>query len=117
MLTASPKPKPIISASAPSAGHSSTCATSTKCWRMCTTRKVRLARDQSRRRARVRCGKPGSRRDDQALLPLLLEAWLPRAARTVSPTDDEDGRRDLTLLRTYRPVRIEVLLRVVPGVA
>ena len=33
------------------------------------------------------------------------------------PTEDEDGRRDQTLLRPYGPVRVEVLLPVIRGVA
>src|SRR3979411_1696287 len=33
------------------------------------------------------------------------------------PTEDEDERRDQTLLRPYGPVRVEVLLPVIPGVA
>jgi hypothetical protein len=32
------------------------------------------------------------------------------------PTEDEDGRRDLTLLRPQAPVRVEIVLRIIPGV-
>ena len=32
------------------------------------------------------------------------------------PTEDEDGRRNLTLLRLQVPARIEIVLRIIPGV-
>src|ERR1700726_3213909 len=32
------------------------------------------------------------------------------------PTEDEDGRRDLTLLRLQDPVLVEIVLRIIPGV-
>jgi hypothetical protein len=47
-LTGWPKPRPIISAIAQSAGRISTCASSVSCWRTFTIRKLRSAKVQSR---------------------------------------------------------------------
>jgi hypothetical protein len=39
-----------------------------------------------------------------------------RNERQRGPTEDEDGRRDQTLLRLQDPFRIEIVLRIIPGV-
>jgi hypothetical protein len=40
----------------------------------------------------------------------------PCARYALRTTEDDDGRRDLTLLRPDGPVRVEVVLRIIPGV-
>src|SRR6266566_370566 len=39
----------------------------------------------------------------------------PCARYALRTTEDDDGRRDLTLLRLDRPVRVEVVLRIIPA--
>jgi hypothetical protein len=41
---------------------------------------------------------------------------LPQDAVIPARGEDEDGRRDLTLILRHVPARVEIVLRIIPGV-